>query len=204
MNAVDHNPSATPSLRRIVAVFCFALALAAAALASGSELGKDDFGNFSGARPKAPVVQIAAVPLVVIAPGQSSTVALDFRVPDNFHINSNQPRNDSLIPTTVSFDPPTDIAIGKLSYPAGRDVSFSFATDKLNVYTGDFRVTALVRAARSMPAGTFRIHGTLKYQACDRQQCFPPTNLPLQLDVRVRKNSPRRASHNTGQSPHIH
>jgi len=106
----------------------------------------------------------------------------------------------------MKFDPPTDLAIGKVSYPAGQDMSFDFSPkEKLNVYTGDFHVTALVRAARSMALGTFRVRGTLKYQACDNKQCFPPTELPLTFDVKVKKaSSSRKTGRNTAQSPHIH
>jgi hypothetical protein len=76
--------------------------------------------------------------------------------------------------------------------------------EKLNVYTGDFTVTALVSTARTMSPGTYRVRATLKYQACDNRQCFPPTQLPVDFDVKVRKASAARRRGNPGQSPHVH
>lgn len=187
----------------IFAIISLLLLISTGALA-GEEAASDELADFGSVRPKAPLVQLAPVPLVVIGPGKSSTVKLDFRVPAGFHINSNQPRGDLLVATTVKLDAPTNLAIGKISYPAGQDMRFDFTPEELNVYTGDFRVTALVRAAQSIPPGTFRVHGTLKYQACNVRACFPPTKLPVQFDVKVKESSRRKVLRNTRQSPHIH
>ena len=82
----------------------------------------------------------------------------------------------------------TDIVIGKTSYPAGQDMSFAFAPDeKLNVYTGDFKVDVLVRPLHSVQVGKYVIRGTLKYQACDNSACYPPKQLPVSFDVKIAK-----------------
>jgi len=191
--------------RAAYALFVALLTLSLGPLARGSELGGDQLSDLGSVKLKTPSVRVAPVATVSVSQGKSSQVQLDFRVADGFHINSHQPKSDLLVPTAIRFEPPTNLAIGKISYPAGQDLTFDFAPqEKLNVYTGDFRVTALVRAARSMPPGTFRVRGTLKYQACDNKQCFPPSQLPLAFDVKVKKVSSRSASRNTGQSPHIH
>ena len=123
-----------------------------------------------------------------------------------YHINSHKPTSELLIPTVLSVNPPTNILIAKLTYPAGEDRSFPFSPgDKLNVYTGDFTVTGLVRAARTTPPGTYRVRGMLKYQACDDRACYPPGQLPVAFDVKITKaastSSYRR---NPAQSPHVH
>ena len=151
-------------------------------------------------------VAFAPVAPVKIAAGKSTTVELPFRVTRGYHINSNKPTSELLVPTVLSVKPPTDIAVAKLTYPAGEDRSFPFAPgDKLNVYTGDFTVTGLVRAARTMPPGTYRVRGTLKYQACDDRACYPPGQLPVAFDVRITKAA-STSSHrrNPAQSPHVH
>ncbi len=165
----------------------------------------EEFPGDSFAAPKTPVVQVAPISSVAVRPGKSATVRLDCRVPPGFHINSNQPKNDLLKPTVVSFDPPTDIVVGKLSYPPGRDLTFAFLpNEKLNVYEGDFRVTALVTTMRTAATGRYRVHGTLNYQACDNRQCYPPKELPVYFDVKVQKSSGKSHGHNPSQSPHVH
>src|SRR3954469_17387585 len=118
--------------------------------------------------PKTSRVTLAPTPIVAVKQGEKSQVQLMFRVIPGFHINSNKPNSDLLIPTLINWDVPTNISLAKTTYPAGQDYSFSFSPDeKLSVYTGDFTVSTLVMAAKSTPRGTYRVHGTLRYQACD-------------------------------------
>lgn len=153
---------------------------------------------------KAPSVTVAPIDPVTVTRGQVGSVRVLFRVAPGFHINSNTPKSEFLIPTTLRMNAPTDIAITKLSYPAGRDMSFSFAPDEpLNVYTGDFMVTMAVRPLHTVVPGKYAIHGELKYQACDNAACYPPKKLPIDFDVKVlKKASP--GGKNPAQSPHAH
>jgi len=153
---------------------------------------------------KAPSVSVAPVPLVTAPRTEQTKVELNFRVGTGFHINSNTPKSEFLIPTALKMDVPTDIALGKIEYPAGQDVSFPFSPDEaLNVYTGDFAITVTVHPLRSVVPGKYVMHGVLRYQACDNAQCFPPKTLPVSFDVKVVKEPPG-PRHNPAQSPHVH
>jgi hypothetical protein len=152
---------------------------------------------------KGPTVSLAPTPITNITQGKSAPVELQFRVENGFHINSNQPSEKYLIPTAVVLDPPTDLVIGKTTYPVGKESAFAFAPDeKLSVYTGDFTVTTNVRAMTSVLPGKYEVRGRLKYQACDNAQCYPPKSLPLQFEVKVVK--PAVVKKNPAQSPHEH
>ena len=131
-------------------------------------------------------------------------VDLDFRVAPGFHINSNKPKSEFLIPTALKMDPPTDIALGKTQYPMGKDVSFPFSPDeKLNVFSGDFTIKLSVHPLNSVVPGKYMMRGTLRYQACDNAQCFPPKTLPVSFEVKVVKQ-PSQGHRNPAQSPHVH
>lgn len=165
-----------------------------------------DIDNLGLARPQPQRVTLAPVAPVALRAGSSAQVELDFRVSPGFHINSNKPISDVLVPTVIKLNPPTDISIAKVTYPAGHDLTFAFApNEKLSVYTGDFSVGALVRAARSMPPGRFRVHGDLRYQACDNKACYPPTRVPVAFDLKISKAAATpRTRRNPRQSPHVH
>lgn len=159
---------------------------------------QDDLG------PQGPLVKMAPVPVVIVMQGKSITVPLSFRVSSGYHINSNKPKSEFLIPTVLKVEPATDIVIGKTTYPKGQDMSFAFAPDEpLNVYTGDFKVDVLVRPLHSAQTGKYVVRGTLKYQACDNAACFPPRQLPLSFDVKIAK-APPASRKNPAQSPHAH
>jgi len=167
-------------------------------LLSAFSYGQEGYG------PTGPVVKMAPAPLITVMQGKAATVPLAFRVSSGYHINSNRPKSEFLIPTTLKIDATTDIVIGKTTYPDGQDMSFAFAPDeKLNVYTGDFEVDVLVRPLHTVQAGKYVVRGILKYQACDNAACYPPKQLPVSFDVKIAK-APPAPRKNPAQSPHAH
>ena len=163
-------------------------------------------GIAAGQTGKGPTVSMAPVPLVTAQRTAQTLVNLNFRVPRGYHINSNTPKSEFLIPTALKMDlgSATDIVLGKIDYPEGQDLSFPFSPDeKLNVYTGDFTIALTVHPLRSVVPGKYALHGVLRYQACDNAACYPPKTLPVNLELKVTKEkpAPRR---NPAQSPHVH
>jgi hypothetical protein len=153
---------------------------------------------------KVPSVTMAPPALTTITRGKPGTVELNFRISPGFHINSNTPKSEFLIATTLKLDPPTDIVIGRVTYPEGQEASFPFAPDeKLSVYSGDFGLAVVVRPLVSVLPGKYMLRGNLKYQACDNAACYPPKQLPLQFEVKVVK-APPPPKKNPAQSPHAH
>ncbi|MGA9979478.1 MAG: protein-disulfide reductase DsbD domain-containing protein [Candidatus Sulfotelmatobacter sp.] len=153
---------------------------------------------------KVPAVVMAPVPLVTAPRAARTMVNLDFRVPRGYHINSNTPKSEFLIPTALKMDLPTDIILGKIEYPDGVDLAFPFSPDeKLNVYTGDFRIVVAVHPLLSVTPGKYIMHGVLRYQACDNSACYPPKTVRVEFDVKVVKE-PATHHANPAQSPHVH
>jgi hypothetical protein len=153
---------------------------------------------------KAPALSMAAVPLTTTQRASQTMVNLNFRIPPGYHINSNTPKSEFLIPTTLRIDVPTDIILGKIEYPAGEDRTFPFSPDeKLSVYSGDFTIAVGVHPLHSVVPGKYLMHGVLRYQACDNAACYPPKNLPVSFEVKVVKEPPEHHA-NPAQSPHVH
>jgi len=149
-------------------------------------------------------VSMAPAALTNIDRGHPGTVELQFRVARGFHINSNQPKQEYLKKTELKLDARTDIVIGRITYPAGQDLSFPFApNDKLSVYSGDFAVGVTVRPLHNVLPAKYAIHGFLKYQACDNAACYPPKQLPVSFEVKILKGQGPRKK-NPAQSPHAH
>jgi len=135
---------------------------------------------------RVPTVTMAPVGKVQLRAGGSATVELDFRVGSEFHVNSNKPHSELLIPTALHLTGIEPVKIAAVNYPAGQDVSFPFApTEKLSVYSGDFTITAVVKASAKAANGTYPVSGELRFQACDRSACYPPRSIPVKFDVTV-------------------
>ena len=127
--------------------------------------------------PKGPTVAMLPAPVVSVPGGRPGEVQLNFRVVRGYHVNSNKPKAEFLIPTALKLDAPTDIVIGKISYPPGQEMSFPFSPDeKLSVYSGDFLVGVVVRPLHTVIPGKYmlRIFGD---QLSDEQRArtFPVT-----------------------------
>jgi hypothetical protein len=181
---------------RVTRTSAFAVVLAWASLVAA----QDDL-----TAPRGPSVSMAPPGLTSITRGKPGEVSLRFRVARGYHVNSNTPRSEFLIPTVLKLNAPTDIVIGKITYPGGHDMSFPFApNEKLSVYTGDFGVDVVVRPLRTVVPGKYMIHGELRYQACDHAACYPPKKLPMKFEIKVLKGQVTSGRRNPGQSPHVH
>jgi hypothetical protein len=153
---------------------------------------------------KAPTLTVAPVPLTSVQRAKETMVTLNFRIPHGYHINSNTPHSEFLIPTALKMDVPTDIVLGKIEYPPGEDSTFPFSPDeKLSVYSGDFSISLGVHPLHSVVPGKYEMHGMLRYQACDNAACYPPKNLRVSFEIKVVKE-PGEHHANPAQSPHIH
>jgi hypothetical protein len=155
--------------------------LAVSAIAADQPRSAHVYVNFEGASS------------ATVTPGKPADVDLKFRVKDGFHVNSNKPNSELLIPTTLKLSPPSDLSTATITFPPGKDISFPFdPSEKLKVYSDAFTVKAKLLAAQTALAGNFTVHGELRYQACSDNACYPPKTIPFQFDVHIVGASAKR------------
>lgn len=175
-------------IRRFAAAL-FVLAATASAFAQGT----------------APAVSVSPIPTVTVVRGGKAPFKIDLAVNRGFHVNSNKPHDELLLPTTVRLSPPTGVVIMNIQYPEGEELALPFmGKETLNVYSGPFTVRAEVRVPKTAPLGLLRVHGEVKFQACDNRQCYPPRSTPLEFDLKIVKAVVKKKHVATPQSPHIH
>ena len=132
------------------------------------------------ASPRAEAVKYLYPEQVTLPTGKAGTVELHFRVAPGLHINSHDPRDAFLIPTTFSIPADAGVRLESVDYPPGTD--FVLPADpntRLNVFTGEFALRARMVAA----PGDHLIAAKLRYQACDEAQCMPPKTIAVTIDV---------------------
>jgi DsbC/DsbD-like thiol-disulfide interchange protein len=135
-------------------------------------------------------VSVDPIATVTAIRGKAAKAEIHLKVGSGFHINSNKPTSDLLIPTSIEFAPNAHIKIGKVEYPAGQDFKIPIAPDeKLSVYAGDVKIVAPLVVARATPPGAYNLKATLTYQACSDNSCFPPKKLALDVPVNVQSAS---------------
>lgn len=129
------------------------------------------------------VAHLVAPKPVAAAAHATATTVVTIQIDSGFHIQSNHPKLDYLIPTSLALTPQGGVTLERVQWPAAQDYHFSFSPDPLAVFAGTLKVP--VTLATGAP-GTFTLHGTFHYQACNDQLCRPPVSEPFTLQVRVR------------------
>ena len=142
---------------------------------------------------------------VTVKQGQNAPIQLRFNIRDGYHINSNKPSGEELIPTVLKLNSTPDLVLAKIQYPAGEQFALPFdPKQKLSVYSGELNIRGLVIAHTKAVPGSNTIHGELTYQACDNRACYPPKKLPVEFNVKVEKASASHGKRSTAQTPHVH
>ena len=111
-------------------------------------------------------------------------VAVQVRLPEGFHTQSNRPRDPSLIPTVLTIEPPSGVRVEELVFPPSTDFVQMGQDEPLSVFEREFVIGVELSVAGLSP-GPVEVAGRLRYQACDENLCYAPTTVPVTwtLDV---------------------
>jgi thiol:disulfide interchange protein len=159
-------------MRIRVSLVCFALACEAT------------IGHAQVAGPSPATV----TPLVAtdgVRPGTAARLALQIALPDGLHVQSNKPRDPSLIPTVLTINPPEGVSATEIVFPAPIDLKQEGVDEPLAVFAREFAVGVQLSVAPSAATGTLAVPARLRYQACNDTTCFAPRTVDVQWELRV-------------------
>jgi thioredoxin:protein disulfide reductase len=111
-------------------------------------------------------------------------LAVKVRIESSWHINSNKPYDDYLIPTKLTIQN-KDFDIVKTSYPEAHDLKLGFSDNPLSVWQNDILIGCLIKASKNLSAGKYPVVVTLNYQACNNATCLPPTSVKDTIEIEV-------------------
>jgi len=112
-------------------------------------------------------------------------VRIPVMVDKGFHVNSNTPAEDYLIPLKLVWDPGGGLVGGDVVYPKATLEKYDFGDKPLSVFTGNFELLVKFQVAPDAPAGPGMKTGKLRYQACDNKACYPPKTLEVSVPFQV-------------------
>ena len=127
----------------------------------------------------------AYVSLDKVPRGRTFDVAVVAEIMPGFHVNSNKPSEDYLIPTQLLPALPAGFKVLSASYPPGKLTKFEFSEKKLSVYEGTFTLRMRIQAPAGAPLGKTTLPLTLRYQACNDSACLPPVKIPVALEIEL-------------------
>jgi hypothetical protein len=91
---------------------------------------------------------------ITSAVGGSFEVKIIADIKDGFHINSNKPYDEFLIPVTVTSGNKT-FPISKVIYPAPKDELLKVSPEPVSIYSGEIAITLNFVVAKSVAPGDY-------------------------------------------------
>jgi len=102
-----------------------------------------------------------------------------------FHVNSNKPNEEYLIPLKLTWTSTGALEGGAVTYPKASQETYEFSEKPLSVFTGNFDLLASFKVAATAPAGPGVAVGKLRYQACSNRACYPPKTIEIAVPYQV-------------------
>jgi thiol:disulfide interchange protein DsbD len=117
--------------------------------------------------------------------GESADVAIKIDIAPGWHVNSNEPGLEFLIPTSVQFELPAGVRVVELRFPepAVRRLKLGGSRD-LKLYEGSVSIEASLLYEKVVQAAPEPV-AVLRYQACNDTLCLRPASVRLPLPLKL-------------------
>jgi uncharacterized protein len=114
--------------------------------------------------------------------GEKRRITVSVEIPAGWHINSNAPDDEALIPTRLQL---ADEAAGgwkldRVDYPPAETRQLALQAQPLSLYDGKIELEATVSPRNGQPDGV-TLPVSLRLQACNDERCLPPESVTLRF-----------------------
>lgn len=117
--------------------------------------------------------------------GGQFKIALKLNIKDGWHINSDMPNEDYLIPSKISIQAPKGIITEKVIYPGSEEIKLSFSDTPLSAWQGEILIGSLLSIEKNIPEGKISLVINFEYQACNDMTCLPPSSISDTLEFEI-------------------
>ncbi|MHC4415402.1 MAG: protein-disulfide reductase DsbD family protein [Planctomycetota bacterium] len=117
--------------------------------------------------------------------GETIHAALEVKIEEKYHFNSNEPLEEFLIPTILTVTPPEGFTVRQVVYPDPVLLEVNFSQTPLAVFEQTFVIGVALEVGNDVEPGVYPIRSTLRYQACDDKTCLAPTTRAVESDLEV-------------------
>jgi len=118
---------------------------------------------------KKPVKAEAFVSKSAAAPGETVSVAIKLSIDKGWHINSNKPFQEYLIPMTLELQDSPAVSLGDVAFPLGRQVTLDIDPEPLSVYEETAWIMAPLKIAKTAQEGERTVDLSMRIQACSEE-----------------------------------
>ena len=146
---------------------------------SASALAQD-----AGDKEKMVEAKVSLEPASIPAGGQGQ-LKITLKMASDLHVNANVTADPNLIATSFIPAEVTGIVWGKPQYPDPSKVTEWYSDEPLVVFQDGAVIAVPFTVTKDTAAGDVSLAGTLRAQACDHEQCYPPKRIPIKALLKV-------------------
>lgn len=119
---------------------------------------------------------------IVAHPGAVVTQKTRVTVQSGFHVNSDKPTDEYVIPLKLTWTG-GPLTVESIQYPKPEQIKVGNET--LTVFTGDFNIESRFTVPQQARPGSATMIGKLRYQACNNQMCLRPATADVHVPVLI-------------------
>jgi hypothetical protein len=130
------------------------------------------------------VLTVAPVEKLSIKRGATAEVKLKAELRPGFHVNSNAPADEYLIPLKLTWAK-EPLEAEQVSYPKPQSEQYEFSAKPVSVFSGTFEIATRFKAPVTAQNGLGMMTGKLRYQACNNKECLPPKTIDVHVTLDI-------------------
>ncbi len=104
-------------------------------------------------------------------------LALQLNIKDGWHVNSNKPHDEFLIPIRISVTTDFNKEKNEIIFPKPEDIKLEFSEEPVSVFEGNPVFGSVVKIPKDVELGNKNIVVKVTYQACNDKTCMPPETI---------------------------
>ncbi len=132
------------------------------------------------------LLQVKARALPVVA-GDKGGLVLMLTVAKGWHINSNKPLDESLIPTRVEVETSGTVIVHDAIYPPATKIRLGFSKTPVSVYQGTVTIRVPLEVPKTTVPGAHPLTARIRFQACNDKSCQAPETISIVAPVMVKR-----------------
>lgn len=117
---------------------------------------------------------------------RNQVLPVDIRVSvrSGFHVNSNTPSDEYLIPLKYTWTEGI-VKVQDVTFPKPQMQKFAFSDTPMSVLEGEFKTQVKFKVAANAAPGLAHVTGKLRYQACNDRMCLPPRSVDIKIPLEI-------------------
>ncbi len=130
------------------------------------------------------VLSVSTGEKLAIQRGSTAELKIKAQLQPGFHVNSNAPADEYLIPLKLTWSK-EPLEAEQIIYPKPELEKYAFSQNPVSVFSGNFEIVTRFKAPPTANPGLGMMAGKLRYQACNNKECLAPRTIDVHATIMI-------------------